>query len=189
MSEHGLDADSFLAELDGRLRAIQAELRPGVPVPAMTVQQMEGEASGSGRRGRSGPLSALLGRARPVPGAGAEPPEAEPADEDTAELLAQVRALTETQARLLEASERLLEAFTRAVERPPAQAPSPPGLFTPTTPVAPRAEVEISAGPFSDTEALREFERALEGLEAVRRVTVRGYEGADRAIFDLEIAG
>jgi hypothetical protein len=184
MSEHGLDADSFLDELDGRLRAIQAELRPGMAVPAMRVQQMEGEPA-SPRRGRSGPLSALLGRTRPDGGSGDESsPDEDSAPGETAQLLAQVRALTETQARLLEASERLLEAFTRAVQEPQ----SPPGLFTATAPSPRRPEVEISAGPFPDTESLRGFERALERLEPVRRVTVRGYEGSDRAIFDVEIA-
>jgi hypothetical protein len=177
MSELGLDADSFLAELDGRLRAIQAELRPGVAVPAIKVQPMEADASPA-RRGRSGPLSALLGRTRGEAGPGGEEEDSTP--DATAELLATVRALTETQARLLEASERLLEAFTRAVE-------SPAGLFTATSPSPRRAAVEITAGPFPDTEALRGFEYALEQLEPVRRVTVRGYEGSDRAIFDVEI--
>jgi hypothetical protein len=188
MSERVLDADSFLVELDGRLRAIQSELRPGAPVPAMSVQQMDSDPPPA-RRGRAGPLSALLGRARSEPDPGDEPShqDAPPAD-DTTELLAQVRALTETQARLLEASERLLEAFARAVQSPPPEPASPPGLFTATTTAARRTEVEVSAGPFSDTESLREFERALERLEPVRRVTVRGYEGSDRAIFDVEIA-
>jgi hypothetical protein len=176
MSELGLDADSFLVELDGRLRAIQAELRPGVAVPAIKVQQMEADPAPV-RRGRSGPLSALLGRTRGEAG----PDNEDSTPGDTSELLAQVRALTETQARLLEASERLLEAFTRAVE-------SPAGLFAATSPSPRRAAVEIAVGPFPDTEALRGFERALEQLEPVRRVTVRGYEGSDRAIFDVEIA-
>lgn len=197
MSERGLDAESFLAELDGRLRAIQSELRPGVALPAMRVQQTEGDESPPVRRGRAGPLSALLGRTRPEPqsrddSSHADEPsqepeaESEPAPDGTTDLLAQVRALTETQARLLEASERLLKAFARAVESP--QPHSPPGLFTATTPPPGSTEVEVSAGPFEDTGAVREFERALERLEPVRRVTVRGYEGADRAIFDVEIA-
>jgi hypothetical protein len=186
MSEHGLDADSFLTELDGRLRAIQAELRPGVAVPTLSVRAMDAEPPAEHRRGRTGPLSALLGRARPEPDGG-EPSPDQGATSESAELLAQVKALTETQTRLLEASERLLEAFARVLEAPPEPA-SPPGLFMPTTPPPQRAGVEIAAGPFADTESLRGFERALEQLDAVRRVTVRGFEGSDRAILDVELA-
>jgi hypothetical protein len=186
MSEHGLDADSFLTELDGRLRAIQAELRPGMAVPTLSVQAMDAGPPGAQRRGRTGPLSALLGRARPEPDGG-EPSPDQGAASESAELLAQVKVLTDTQTRLLEASERLLEAFARMLESPP-QPTSRPGLFTPTTPPPQRAGVEIAAGPFADTESLREFERALERLDAVRRVTVRGFEGSDRAILDVELA-
>ena len=187
VSEKGLDADSFLTELDGRLRAIQAELRPGVAVPTLSVRPPEPDESPSEqRRGRTGPLSALLGRARPEPDAG-EPSPDPGTPSESAELLAQVKALTETQTRLLAASERLLEAFARMLESPPEPA-GPPGLFTPTTPSPHRAGVEIAAGPFADTESLREFERALEQLDAVRRVTVRGFEGSDRAILDVELA-
>jgi hypothetical protein len=185
-SEHGLGGDSFLTELDRRLRAIQSELRPGAAVPTLSVRAIEGAPSGEHRRGRTGPLSALLGRTRPEQ-EGGEPSRDQGAASESAELLAQVTALTETQARLLEASERLLEAFARMLESPPEPA-SRPGLFTPTTPPPQRAGVEIAAGPFADTESLREFERALEQLDAVRRVTVRGFEGSDRAILDVELA-
>lgn len=186
MSERGLDADSFLTQLDGRLRAIQAELRPGVALPALTLRAMVEPGAPAARRGRSGPLSALLGRSRPEPAAPADEPPAPQADEeprelDSAELLAQVKDLTETQMLLVAASERLLEAFAHMIE-------SPPGLFSPMTPVHPGG-VEIEAGPFADTEAMRAFEGALEQLEAVRRVTVRGYAGSDRAVFDVELQG
>lgn len=186
MSERGLDTDSFLTELDRRLRAIQAELRPGVAVPTLSVRAMEAERPAEQRRGRAGPLSALLGRARPEPGGG-EPSPDQAAASESAELLDPVKELTETQARLLAASERLLEAFARMLESPPEPA-SPPGLLTPTTPSPHRAGAGIAAGPFADTEALREFERALEQLDPVRRVTVRGFEGPDRAILDVELA-
>jgi|HubBroStandDraft_6_1064221.scaffolds.fasta_scaffold509264_1 hypothetical protein len=196
MSEHGLDPDSFLTELDGRLRAIQAELRPGAAVPTLSVRATDAEPPAEPRRGRTGPLSALLGRARPEPDAGEPSPDQSAPDQgapdqsassESAELLAHVKAMTETQTRLLAASERLLEAFARMLESPSEPA-SPPGLFTPTTPPPQRAGVEIAAGPFADTESLREFERALERLDAVRRVTVRGFEGSDRAILDVELA-
>jgi hypothetical protein len=189
MVERGLEADSFVAELDARLRAIQAELCPGVAVPTlrfqMTAPDPEPGPPPSGRRGRSGPLSALLGRTRPEPAAvpeeEAEHEERAPREPGTPELLEQIKAMTEMQTKLLAASERLIEAFVRMIESP-AQ---PPGLFMPTGPPPPRTE--ITAGPFADTEALREFERALAQVEGVQRVAVRGYEGTDHAVFDVEL--
>jgi hypothetical protein len=186
MAERGLDADSLVAELDARLRAIQAELCPGVAVPTlgfqMTAPDPEPGPPPSGRRGRSGPLSALLGRTRPEPAADStESEESLPREPGTPELLEQIKAMTEMQTKLLAASERLIEAFARMIESP-AQ---PPGLFMPTGPPPPRTE--ITAGPFADTEALREFERALAQVEGVQRVAVRGYEGTDHAVFDVEL--
>jgi len=53
-------------------------------------------------------------------------------------------------------------------------------------PESPR--VTLNAGPFASIEALREFEAALSHLRGVREVTVRGYEGTDRAIIDVRLA-
>src|SRR5438477_7889079 len=39
------------------------------------------------------------------------------------------------------------------------------------------SDVSISAGPFSTTAALSEFERALAGIPGVHEVTLRGFEG------------
>ena len=39
----------------------------------------------------------------------------------------------------------------------------------------------------SGTDALRRFERSLQGLPEVRSATVREYEGADRAIVDVHL--
>jgi hypothetical protein len=50
------------------------------------------------------------------------------------------------------------------------------------------APVTLLAGPFPSIEALREFEAALSHLRGVRDVTVRGYEGTDRAIIDVRLA-
>jgi hypothetical protein len=50
------------------------------------------------------------------------------------------------------------------------------------------AAVTVSAGPFSDLEALHEFEAALRRLRGVDDVTVRGYEGTDGAILDVRLA-
>jgi hypothetical protein len=188
MAERGLDADSLVAELDARLRAIQAELRPGVAVPTLSFRPDEPEPPPGGRRGRSGPLSALLGRTRREPAGDsadhegeAEHEEPPPRGAGTPELLEQVKAITEMQTKLLAASERLIDAFVRMIESPP----QPPGLFAPALP-APR-RTEITAGPFVDIEALREFERALAQVDGVRRVAVRGFEGTDHAVFDVEL--
>ncbi len=49
-----------------------------------------------------------------------------------------------------------------------------------------RHEATIAAGPFGTIEEVREFERRLSGVRGVRDVTVRGYEGAARAIIDVQ---
>ncbi len=48
--------------------------------------------------------------------------------------------------------------------------------------------VTVSAGPFTTTTALKEFERALSGLPGVRGVALRGYEGPDRAIIEVQLS-
>ncbi|MGH2856123.1 MAG: hypothetical protein ACRDMJ_01410 [Solirubrobacteraceae bacterium] len=45
--------------------------------------------------------------------------------------------------------------------------------------------VAVSAGPFDGTGALARFERALATLPGVSRVTLREFEGADRAVFEV----
>ena len=62
------------------------------------------------------------------------------------------------------------------------------GRPTPAPPAAASAQVTLLAGPFASTEALREFETAVSHLRGVREVTVRGYEGTDRAIMDVRLA-
>jgi hypothetical protein len=191
MSERGPDPESYLTEIDRRLRAIQAELRPGQaaprpPPPAIGVTERQPPPAWSGR---TGPLSAILGRA-PAQSSEAEPAHApEPAQapapggrSGAAELVDQVRALTEVQARLVDVSERLLESFARIADDGPQA-----GLFSPPTTGVTRTEIELNAGPFAATQALREFARALAALDPVRRVTVRGYQGADRAMLDVEL--
>jgi hypothetical protein len=51
------------------------------------------------------------------------------------------------------------------------------------------SDVSISAGPFSATAALSEFERAVAGIPGVREVTLRGFEGSDRAILEVQLDG
>jgi hypothetical protein len=81
----------------------------------------------------------------------------------------EVRELTDLQAKLIEAIEELIEAYEGFVA-------SGAG-----------GEVTVSAGPFTSMDGVRAFERELTGLESVREVEIRGYEGADRAVFRVEL--
>lgn len=49
-------------------------------------------------------------------------------------------------------------------------------------------EATIAAGPFASIQEVRAFERELAAVRGVRDVTVRGYEGAARAIIDVRFA-
>jgi hypothetical protein len=49
--------------------------------------------------------------------------------------------------------------------------------------------VTLAAGPFSSTAALHAFERELARIPGVREVTVRGYDGPDRAIVEVRLEG
>ena len=61
------------------------------------------------------------------------------------------------------------------------------GTDAPTPPPVPAGSTPVAAGPFATIEDVRAFEAALASVPGVRAVTVRGYEGDDRAIFDVEI--
>lgn len=52
-------------------------------------------------------------------------------------------------------------------------------------PAADPGAVAVSAGPFDGTGALASFERSLATLPGVSRVTLREFEGADRAVFEV----
>jgi hypothetical protein len=51
------------------------------------------------------------------------------------------------------------------------------------------AAVTVAAGPFTGIEMLEHFEQALRTLPQVADVAVRGYEGADRAIVEVQLRG
>jgi hypothetical protein len=108
------------------------------------------------------------------------PPEAAPVPKrltgDASELGGLVVRLTA----LVEAHERLLtSARELADRREPADRPEP---------TRPGASLSVSAGPFASTDALRRFERALQTMPEVRSAVVREYEGADRAIVDVQLS-
>jgi hypothetical protein len=80
---------------------------------------------------------------------------------------------------LLGSVRRLLDGYEAALGR----------LADPSARRVPGAapKVELTAGPFSDTAALREFERILGRLPGVREVTVRGYRPDNRAILEVQL--
>ncbi len=118
--------------------------------------------------------AAQAAQAPPDAPAAVIPPEAAPVPK---RLTGDARALDELVGRLtalVEAHERLLTAARELAER---REPAESG-----------ATVSVSAGPFASTDALRRFERSLQTLPGVRSVTVREYEGADRAIVDVHLS-
>lgn len=141
------ELDARLAELDDRLREIQAELAP----------ESDDDAGG---RGRSGPLADVLRNS--------------PHDSQRLQdhLVQQIEDLTALHVSLLSAMSEMLGAFQRTV----AQMPQPRS-----------SELTVSAGPFSTVEAVHEFERRLAALPEVREAVVRGYEGEDRALIDVQL--
>jgi hypothetical protein len=96
----------------------------------------------------------------------------------------QIEALAELSGRLLASMRELLVGYERVLAPtspgPRATAPPAPSVRESTDP-----QVSLAAGPFVSIEALHEFERAVRGLPGVREVSVRAYEGADRAIIDV----
>jgi hypothetical protein len=165
MSERRSDPEPYLSEIDRRLESIQGELQPG---RARANQPPR-------RRGRTGPLAAILGRGSQAPSEPAEPapeppPERSPRSEPTT-LEQEVRAIGELQERLINAIEGLVDAYE-----------APAGEHGTET-----NAVTLKARPFADTDALRAFTGRLAELPGVEKVTVRGFEGADRAIVDVEL--
>jgi hypothetical protein len=96
------------------------------------------------------------------------PKRLSPEDRQLGELVARLTAL-------VEAHERLLSMTRELTDR--------------REPAGSGASVSVSAGPFAGTDALRSFERSLQALPEVHSVVVREYEGADRAIVDVQLTG
>jgi hypothetical protein len=88
-----------------------------------------------------------------------------PADD----VLDELRALVDTQERLLHSVRELLRAHQ------PAAGPDDPG------------RLGLTVGPLHSPEDLRAFESALAELPAVDAIQLRGYEGGDRAVLDVQL--
>lgn len=182
------DLEAGLAEIDRRLRQIQEELLGGEPPPDPP------SSPGAKSPGRAGPLAAVLQRAaRAAPPPGDEAPSG--ADRDAArrvqdartqldDLERQLHALADLRDKLLASIRQLVDGYQAAAQVQPGASvhagDDPAGHGA--------AELTVSAGPFASLEAVRSFQRALATLPGVRETSVRGYEGADRAIVDVRLA-
>ncbi len=149
--------ETRLAAMDQRLRELQEELTPSSMPPGDPLDN-----------GESVPRASVRPNAIPAPVAPARP---EPARD----------ILLPLYERLLASMRELLTGYELVAGVPsPSPSPSPP----------PRPEFEgvaVSAGPFSGTPALRDFERALSELPGVRSVALRGYDTEDRAVWDVQL--
>ena len=174
--------DARLAEIDRRLRTIQTGLADDVGAAP---------ESGNGLRPRIA-----------VPEPGARPaPDPDAPDEDTGLVIAALRGLISDHARLLDAMGEVLASGERLLARTevPASAddvsPSPvaPADDVSPSPDAPApggspSQVTVIAGPFSNLETVRDFERTLGTLPNVASVQARGYEGGDRTVVDVHLS-
>jgi hypothetical protein len=190
--------DARLAEIDRRLSSIQTGLTGDI-----SVQRAEPPAEPPAARTATQAASPPAAEAAPPPAAlpppppaaqAAPPPPALPARVEVAEppppsapppaawtgperLLDDLRALADAHERVLRSTRELLSAYERVLARMPAAGSAAPAV----------TEFSVSAGPFTSTEALRRFERTLAEIAQVREVSVRGYEGGDRAIVDVHL--
>jgi hypothetical protein len=157
--------------MDRLLRDVQLGLVPGRdPAPPLAVPEPSPAAAAEAAVAEpaEAPVQA------PVPAMTAPPATEAP----------QLHVLTELSARLLACVRELLAGYERVLvpsarAQPPARRPS---RHRPDS-----RDVTLAAGPFASLEALREFERAVSHLPGVRDVAVRGYDGADRAIIEVQL--
>lgn len=178
---------------------------PASPVPppppasqprAAPAPKPEPPAPSSNRepgRGRSGPLAALLQRSARQSAPVGTPPATPGSAETTAALPVSTPPASrpptapqpgmvppEMHAKLLSAMRDLLDAYGWTLQQLPVAA----DLLRPGEP----APVSLSVGPFADTTAVRAFESELERIPGVRGVVLRGYEGENRAMFDVQVS-
>jgi hypothetical protein len=187
------DLEAALAEIDRRLRQIQDELVGAEPDPPP-----EGDRPTSKRQGRSGPLAAVLQRASRS-GSGSERDALDRSDAEREEdarrvedaraqlddLERQLHALADLRDKLLTSIRELVDGYQAAAQAQPGTSRRP----DPEAALAAGAEVTLSVGPFETLEAVRSFQRAVATLPGVRETSLRGYEGEDRAIVDVRLAG
>ncbi len=138
--------DARLAEIDSRLRTIQ----DGLVVDEPALRDARPRA----------PLPPPI--EVPEPGAPTAP----------AELVHELRRLSDAHERVLAAVRELLAADEGA-----ARSPEPTALHA----------VRVAVGPLASTDALRAFEHALADVPGVRTVELRGYQGTDHAVVEVQL--
>ncbi|HSO97553.1 MAG TPA: hypothetical protein VLP43_01270 [Solirubrobacteraceae bacterium] len=158
------ELDARLAAIDRRLQEIQAGLAP------------DAQAAPAPDRATSGNEEPV---AEGVPAGPAEPPERRPSPRQgpLAALLAGSRRRrsdppTEEIAELVRMHNGLLDAVGQLVRLLGERAPG---------------AALVSAGPFSDTRQVESFVLTLAALEPVHDAALVGYEGADRALIELQL--
>jgi hypothetical protein len=159
------ELDVRLAEIDRRLQEIQAGLAPDAEAagPALTAADApppSGEPAEPSPSPRSGPLATLLSRTRRRRG--------ETPGEEVAELVRMHNGL-------LDAVGQLAQLLGQRAAGADADAD-------------PRGAALVSAGPFGDTRQVESFVLSLAALEPVHEAVVIGYEGADRALIEVQLS-
>jgi hypothetical protein len=94
--------------------------------------------------------------------------------------LDQILALSQLHTKLLISMQELLDGYRYVL----TQLPRAPSGADPAS----DRELTLSVGPFASVEDVRSFESALADLPNVRAVAVRGYEGTDRAVVDVQLS-
>jgi hypothetical protein len=174
MSEADPSFETRLESMERRLADIQRELAPEAQAESASRHAPAPEA------GPAGPIP-LRPRSAERPGPRPAPPPPEPpppqpqASEPTRDS-PDLELLGTMYSDLLASVRRLLDGYEAALRRVSHPAPAPAG-----------EPIEVTAGPFRDTEALREFQRTLSGLPGVRDVALRGYQSGDRAILEVHL--
>ncbi len=187
------DIDDRLADLDRRLREVQAELLPGrEPRPAAAPPAAEPpppshEPPPPSREPPPPPREPPPGPPEPPPRPpappGPPPHGGPPGPPSSPGPPPGTGPLTELHVKLLASFRELLDAYEWLL----TQTSQPPALLSPAPTAPPSQTTGVRAGPFTSLDAVRAFEAALGSTAGVRSVTVRGYEGDDRAIFDVEL--
>ncbi len=191
------ELDARLAEIDRRLREIQAGLEPDLiggapdsppprdpPPPAASEPASRSDPPPETTPGHPPPVVPEP-RLPPVPGpaSNGEPPRS-PRSGPLAALLARSRRRradpADEMATLVRMHNGLLEAVGDLVRLLGAQAPALPHE---------QSGGVVSAGPFTTPEQVESFVTELAELEPVREVSLLGYEGADRALIEVQLGG
>jgi len=170
MSDRTTDVDELdarLADFDRRLSAIQEDLVAADDAWPAAVAASPATVT----------PAVAASPATVTPAVAASPATVTPAAVSGGGGLAGQRAtVAEPQIRLLASLRELLDAYEALLAGLSAAGQGPP-----------RRDLVVSAGPFTSTDGLRAFERALSVMPGVREVIVREYAGEDHVIVDVRL--